>query len=193
MLGTVSALIPPPLHMSSWLTACEYTQAHALDMHLLLGIDCRKNVQADSTQARALGDIVPLSAPCTSLSSTQAQALGTSVPLLLDTVLALVPAAPRCKPPLPLYRECFTPQCPFCSAPSLYLSIKLLWNSDRFCTTRPMSSSEGRNVVRKWYVPSACPKPEPGTTTMPFSCSSSLQYSQSGCLPVGAQQGAGAD
>ncbi|PNH12190.1 hypothetical protein TSOC_000888 [Tetrabaena socialis] len=48
-----------------------------------------------------------------------------------------------------------------------YFARKAVWKAASAATTSTMSSSEGRKVVRKWKVPSAWPKPLPGTTTMP--------------------------
>ena len=45
-----------------------------------------------------------------------------------------------------------------------------------------MSSSDGRKVVRKCQVPSTCPNPLPGTTTIPVASSSFMQYSASGAI-----------
>ena len=46
-----------------------------------------------------------------------------------------------------------------------------------------LTSSRGRMVVRRWNVPSSCPKPEPGTVLIPVASSSLRQYSTSGALP----------
>ena len=46
-----------------------------------------------------------------------------------------------------------------------------------------LTSSRGRMVVRRWNVPSSCPKPDPGTVLIPVASSSLRQYSTSGALP----------
>ena len=53
--------------------------------------------------------------------------------------------------------------------PYAYLAMNALWNLPIRSTTASISSSGGRNVVRKCHVPATWPKPEPGTTTMPVS------------------------
>eukprot|EP00955_Chlamydomonas_euryale_P054997 356003-Chlamydomonas_euryale.AAC.1 len=49
------------------------------------------------------------------------------------------------------------------------------WKSLNFCTNCEITSSRGRIVVRRWNVPSAWPKPEPGTVEMPVASSSRRQ------------------
>mmetsp|Transcript_13690 Transcript_13690/g.29383 ORF Transcript_13690/g.29383 Transcript_13690/m.29383 type:complete len:149 (-) Transcript_13690:1434-1880(-) len=53
--------------------------------------------------------------------------------------------------------------------------MKLSWNFLNFSTKVVMTSSRGKIVVRRWKVPSSCPKPDPGTVLMPVASSSLRQ------------------
>lgn len=57
----------------------------------------------------------------------------------------------------------------------LYCAMKPSWNFLNSCTNSAIFSSRGRMVVRRWKVPSAWPKPLPGTVLMPVSSSSLRQ------------------
>jgi len=52
-----------------------------------------------------------------------------------------------------------------------YLAMKSLWNVAIRPATASISSSGGKNVVRKCHVSFFWPNPEPGTTTMPVASS----------------------
>ena len=52
-----------------------------------------------------------------------------------------------------------------------YLALKPSWKRLNFSTNSAIFSSRGRIVVRRWKVPSSCPKPLPGIVTMPLSSS----------------------
>ena len=62
-----------------------------------------------------------------------------------------------------------SPHVPFLYA---YLPMKSAWKAVIRSTTSVISDSGGRKVVRKCHVPSFCPKPLPGTTTIPVASSS---------------------
>eukprot|EP00955_Chlamydomonas_euryale_P073954 361894-Chlamydomonas_euryale.AAC.7 len=81
-------------------------------------------------------------------------------------------ALPRRAPAAPCGGTCSTRHC---RRAYLYLAMNLTWNFDSDRMAASMSSSDGRNVVRKWLVPSSWPNPLPGTTTMPVSTSRSWQ------------------
>lgn len=87
----------------------------------------------------------------------------------------------RCTPPHPYRWEATTtktiaasllPYADDASPP--YFFIKPMWKSRILLTIWSIASSVGRKVVRMWKVPSACPKPDPGTTHTPVASSSSL-------------------
>eukprot|EP01139_Manchomonas_bermudensis_P001270 Amastigsp_a1627_136.p3 type:complete len:106 gc:universal Amastigsp_a1627_136:1586-1269(-) len=64
--------------------------------------------------------------------------------------------------------------------------MKSAWKAAMRSTTDSIFDSGGRNVVRKCHVPSAWPKPEPGTTQTPVFSRSSRQYIVSGTSPSSA-------
>ncbi len=54
----------------------------------------------------------------------------------------------------------------------LYFAMNAEWKSLSLATNCSILLSRGRIVVRRWYVPSSCPNPDPGTTVIPVSSSS---------------------
>ena len=54
-----------------------------------------------------------------------------------------------------------------CTHHALYLAMKEAWNFRRRPMTPSIFDSGGRNVMRKWKVPSLCLNPLPGTVTIP--------------------------
>lgn len=54
----------------------------------------------------------------------------------------------------------------------LYSCKNFSWNERNLPSISFSLAGWGRIVVRKWYVPGRCPKPEPGTMQMPV-CSNS--------------------